>query len=85
MSDPVDNTQSTQAQADDQATDQSQTPRQSGDKVDYKDIKNLQRYITPTGKIDSRRRGVTSKQQKKIADAIKRARHLALLPYVVNQ
>ncbi|MCA9349953.1 30S ribosomal protein S18 [Candidatus Saccharibacteria bacterium] len=48
-------------------------------------MKNLQRYITPTGKIDSRRRGVTSKQQKKIADAIKRARHLALLPYVVNQ
>ncbi|MBP6005379.1 30S ribosomal protein S18 [Candidatus Saccharibacteria bacterium] len=82
MSDQVDNTQ---VQVDDQVSDQAQIARQSGDKVDYKDIKNLQRYITPTGKIDTRRRGVTSKQQKKIADAIKRARHLALLPYVVNQ
>lgn len=48
---------------------------------DYKDVKRLQRYITPQGKILPRRRtGVTAKMQRKLAIAIKRARNLALLP-----
>jgi small subunit ribosomal protein S18 len=48
---------------------------------DYKDIKRLQKYITAQGKILPRRRtGVTAKMQRKLSTAIKRARHLALLP-----
>ncbi len=48
---------------------------------DYKDVKRIQRYITPQGKILPRRRtGVTAKMQRKLSTAIKRARHLALLP-----
>lgn len=48
---------------------------------DYKDVKRLQKYITPQGKILPRRRtGVTAKMQRRLAMAIKRARHLALLP-----
>lgn len=48
---------------------------------DYKDVKRLQKYVTPQGKILPRRRtGVTAKMQRKLARAIKRARHLALLP-----
>jgi small subunit ribosomal protein S18 len=48
---------------------------------DYKDVKRLQKYITPQGKILPRRRtGVTAKMQRKLAIAIKRARHMALLP-----
>jgi small subunit ribosomal protein S18 len=52
-----------------------------GIKPDYKDIKRLQKYITPQGKILPRRRtGVTAKMQRRLSIAIKRARHLALLP-----
>jgi small subunit ribosomal protein S18 len=48
---------------------------------DYKDVKRLQKYITAQGKILPRRRtGVTARMQRKLATAIKRARHLALLP-----
>lgn len=48
---------------------------------DYKDIKRLQKYITAQGKILPRRRtGVTAKMQRRLSIAIKRARHLALLP-----
>ncbi len=48
---------------------------------DYKDIRRLQKYLTPQGKIMPRRRtGVTAKMQRRLAVAIKRARHLALLP-----
>lgn len=48
---------------------------------DYKDIKRLQKYITAQGKILPRRRtGVTAKMQRRLSVAIKRARHLALLP-----
>lgn len=50
---------------------------------DYKDIDRLKRYITPQGKILPRRRtGLTAKMQRKLTTAIKRARHMALLPYV---
>lgn len=50
---------------------------------DYKDIKTLQRYINIYGQIDSSSKtGLTAKQQRALAVAVKRARHLALLPFV---
>ena len=53
-----------------------------GIEPDYKDIKRIQKYITAQGKILPRRRtGVTAKMQRRLSTAIKRARHLALLPY----
>jgi small subunit ribosomal protein S18 len=52
---------------------------------DYKDVKRLQKYITPQGKIMPRRRtGVTAKMQRRLSTAIKRARHMALLPSAPN-
>ena len=51
--------------------------------VDYKDPSKLRRYISGRGKIAPRRRtGTCAKHQRAVAVAIKRARHLALLPYV---
>lgn len=51
--------------------------------VDYKDIGRLRRYISPRAKIEPRRTtGVCAKHQRQLARAIKRARHLALLPFV---
>lgn len=50
--------------------------------IDYKDVETLKRYISEEGKIRPRRQtGVCSKCQRELAIAIKRARHLALLPY----
>jgi small subunit ribosomal protein S18 len=50
--------------------------------VDYKSIEDLRRMLTPNGKIYSRKRlGLTARQQRMIAQAIKRARYMALLPY----
>lgn len=50
--------------------------------IDYKDVDTLKRYVTEEGKIRPRRQSnVCSKCQRKLAIAIKRARHLALLPY----
>jgi len=52
-------------------------------KIDYKDPSKLRRYISDGGKIEPRRRsGACAKHQRVLAVAIKRARHLALLPYV---
>lgn len=52
-------------------------------KIDYKDINTLQRYITDRGKIVPRRiTGNCAKHQRVITKAIKRARAIALLPYV---
>jgi len=51
--------------------------------IDYKDPTKLRRYISDRGKIEPRRRtGVCAKHQRALTVAIKRARHLALLPYV---
>jgi small subunit ribosomal protein S18 len=50
--------------------------------IDYKDVDTLRRYLTEEGKIRPRRQtNVCSKCQRALALAIKRARHLALLPY----
>jgi len=50
--------------------------------IDYKDPSKLRRYILSEGKIAPRRRtGTCAKHQRAVAVAIKRARHLALLPY----
>ncbi len=54
-------------------------------KIDYKDVKTLQRYISEKGKIvPSRITSVNFKNQRKLARAIKRARMLALLPFTVK-
>ena len=52
---------------------------------DYKDFKTLQRYVNQYGQIESRKRtGLTESKQRQLARAIKRARHIALLPFVQN-
>ena len=54
--------------------------------VDYKDVPILRRFINDRGKIlPSRQSGNTAKQQRMIARAIRRARELALLPFVVQE
>jgi small subunit ribosomal protein S18 len=54
-------------------------------KIDYKDVKLLQRYISERGKIvPSRITAVSAKKQRELAKAIKRARFMALLPYLVK-
>ena len=54
-------------------------------KIDFKDVRTLQRFISERGKIvPSRITAVSAKKQHELARAIKRARYLALLPYVVR-
>ena len=54
-------------------------------KIDYMDVKLLQRFLSERGKIvPSRITAVSAKRQRELAQAIKRARHLALLPYVIS-
>ncbi len=51
--------------------------------IDYKDVKMLQKYVTEQGKVIPKRiTGTSSKYQRELSIAIKRARHMALLPYV---
>jgi small subunit ribosomal protein S18 len=51
--------------------------------IDYKDEKKLQRFITEEGKIIPKRvTGTCAKHQRELVAAIKRARHLAILPFV---
>jgi small subunit ribosomal protein S18 len=53
------------------------------DQVDYKDVATLRKYVSDRGKIRSRRiTGACRRHQNQIAKAVKRARELALLPYV---
>ena len=60
----------------------------SGDKapkIDYKDMRLLSRYVSERGKIvPSRITAVSTQRQRELARAIKRARFLGLLPYVVS-
>ena len=54
-------------------------------KIDYKDVRLLQRFISERGKIvPSRITAVSNKKQRLLANAIKRARYMALLPYVIS-
>ena len=53
--------------------------------IDYKDVKLLQRFVSERGKmVPSRITAVSSKKQRELARAVKRARHLALLPYLIQ-
>ncbi len=57
----------------------------NGMKIDYKDVRTLQRFISERGKmVPSRITAVSTKKQRELARAIKRARYLALLPYIVR-
>src|SRR5688572_6019276 len=52
------------------------------DEVDYKDISRLRRYVSERGKIEPRRKlGTCARHQRSLTVAIKRARHVALLPF----
>ena len=52
---------------------------------DYRDVKTLQRFVDAYGRIEPMSKtGLTAKQQRQLAVAIKRARHLAMLPCVAN-
>ena len=53
--------------------------------IDYKDISTLRRFLTDRGKIRNRRKtGTCAKHQRRLSIAIKRARHLALLPFTAE-
>lgn len=55
-------------------------------KIDYKDFDTLRRFLTERAKIRPRRQtGTCARHQRAIARAIKRARHLALLPFAASQ
>jgi small subunit ribosomal protein S18 len=56
------------------------------DYIDYKDSSRLRRYVTERAKIEARRKyGTCAKHQRGLAVAIKRARHMALLPFTSQQ
>jgi small subunit ribosomal protein S18 len=53
--------------------------------IDYKDTEILKKFLNPHGRIISRKRtGITAKYQRQLATAVKRARFMGLLPYVVR-
>jgi small subunit ribosomal protein S18 len=59
------------------------SPIKPSEPIDYKDIDLLRKFISEQGKILPRRvTGLTAKQQRQLTQAIKRARILALLPFV---
>ena len=59
------------------------SPLKTSDTLDYKDVELLSKFLTEQGKILPRRvTGLTTKQQTKLTKAVKRARILALLPFV---
>ena len=61
------------------------SPIKPGDPIDYKDVELLKKFITERGKILPRRiTGTSLKYQRKVTQAIKRARHLAILPYTTD-
>ncbi len=58
-------------------------PRVKPEEIDYKDVPTLQRLTSAQGKLFSRKRtGLDAECQRKVALALKRARFLALMPYV---
>ena len=59
------------------------SPIKPGDPIDYKDVDLLKKFLTERGKILPRRlTGLTAKQQRDLTTAVKRARIVALLPFV---
>ncbi len=53
--------------------------------IDYKDAQRLRRYLSDRGKIDPRRKtGTCAKHQRRLTVALKRARHMALLPFTAE-
>jgi len=59
------------------------SPIKPGDPIDYKDVDLLKKFITERGKILPRRlTGLTATQQRDLTNAVKRARIVALLPFV---
>ncbi|HEY4511139.1 MAG TPA: 30S ribosomal protein S18 [Candidatus Paceibacterota bacterium] len=53
--------------------------------IDYKDVELLKRFLDPHGRIMKRRRiGLSVAHQKALANAVKRARYMALLPFIVR-
>lgn len=58
---------------------------EKADRLDYKQYEVLERYLTEHGRIRPRRQtGTCAKHQRRLARAVKQARHLALLPFVVD-
>ena len=54
-------------------------------KIDYKDIKTLSKFVSERGKImPSRISAVSAKKQRELSKAVKRARYIGLMPYVVK-
>jgi small subunit ribosomal protein S18 len=54
--------------------------------IDYKDLGRLRHYVSDRGKIEPRRKtGNCAKHQRRLTDALKRARFLALMPYTPDQ
>lgn len=54
-------------------------------RIDYKDTEVLKKFLNPHGKIMPRRRtGLSAPNQRALAEAVKRARFMALLPYIVR-
>ena len=53
--------------------------------IDYKDTDSLRKFVNPNGRIIARKRtGLTAKNQRMVAEAIKRARFMGLMPFVAN-
>src|SRR5687767_13674083 len=53
--------------------------------IDYKDVLRLRRFLSERGKIEPRRKtGTCAKHQRRLSTALKRARHIALLPYTAE-
>jgi len=54
--------------------------------IDYKDVDILKRFLNPNGRILPRRAtGLTAKHQRDLARAVKRAREMGLLPYIIYE
>lgn len=53
--------------------------------IDYKDVENLKRFLNPNGRIlGGKRTGLSAKNQRMLAEAVKRSRFMGLLPFVAN-
>jgi small subunit ribosomal protein S18 len=53
--------------------------------IDYKDVDILKKFLNPNARIISRKRtGMTAKNQRKLAEAVKRARFMGLLPFIAK-